>query len=139
MRRLLVAVTLVTAFALPSSAAAAPQPFGHECRPENGVRFCPAEMLADRVPSFDGAPLDVDVTLPRAGNGPFPTVVMMHGYGGNKADFEESSPEGDSPDNDTTYHWNNNFFAKQGYAVLNYSARGFGRSCGERGNPDSRP
>ena len=27
-------------------------------------------------------------------------------------------------------HYNNNYFAKQGYAVLNYSARGWGNSCG---------
>ncbi len=123
MRRLVVAVTLVAAFAVPSTAAAAPRPFGNECRPENGVRFCPTETLADREPSFDGAPLDVDVTLPKGGNGPFPTIVMMHGYGGDKDDFEQSRPEGDDPTNDTLYHWNNNFFAKQGYAVLNYSAR----------------
>ncbi|HEV2061770.1 MAG TPA: CocE/NonD family hydrolase, partial [Solirubrobacteraceae bacterium] len=139
MRRVVVAVTLIAAFAVPSSAAAAPRPFGHDCRPENGVRFCPTVGLDDRVRSFDGAPLDVDVTLPRTGNGPFPTVVMMHGYGGDKDDFEQSRPEGEDPSNETLYHWNNNFFAKQGYAVVNYSARGFGRSCGERGNPDSPP
>ena len=139
MRRLVVAVTLVAAFAVPSTAAAAPRPFGNECRPENGVRFCPAQSLDDRVPSFDGAPLDADVTLPRTGRGPFPTIVMMHGYGGSKEDFEATSPEGDDPDNDTTYHWNNNFFARQGYAVINYSARGFGGSCGEAGSPNSPP
>ena len=139
MHRLAVAVTLVAAFAVPSAAAAAPRPFGNECRPENGVRFCPTETLADREPSFDGAPLDVDVTLPRSGDGPFPTIVMMHGFGGSKEDFEESKPEGDSAENETTYHWNNNFFAKQGYAVVNYSARGFGRSCGKAGNPGSPP
>ena len=139
MRRLAVAVTLVAAFAVPSTAVAAPKPLGNDCRVENGVRFCPTETLADREPSFDGAPLDVDVTLPRTGNGPFPTIVMMHGYGGSKTDFEESTPAGDSADNDTTYHWNNNFFAKQGYAVVNYSARGFGRSCGKAGSPETPP
>jgi pimeloyl-ACP methyl ester carboxylesterase len=139
MRRLIVAIALIAGFAVPSSAAAAPRPLGHECRAENGVRFCPTETLAERVPSFDGAPLDVDVTLPPRGDGPFPTIVMLHGYGGSKTDYEETSPEGDSDDNDTTYHWNNNFFAKQGYAVVNYSARGFGRSCGKAGNPSSPP
>jgi predicted esterase len=43
-----------------------------------------------------------------------PTIVMLHGYGGDKSDFEETRPEGDDPGSDTTYHWNNNFFARQG-------------------------
>ena len=47
--------------------------------------FCPTAIDAQRVPSFDGVPLDVDVTLPPSGDGPFPTIVMMHGWGGNKA------------------------------------------------------
>lgn len=111
--------------------AAPPAPFGHECARENGVRFCPTASDAERVPSFDGIPLDVDVTLPRRGRGPFPTIVMLHGLGGSKTDFETDNPEGDAPDEDTLFHYNNNFFAKQGYAVVNYSARGFGRSCGQ--------
>jgi hypothetical protein len=123
----------------PALAAAAPAPFGHPCQAENGVRFCPTASLADRVPSFDGAPLDVDVTLPPTGNGPFPTIVMMHGWGGSKADFESDSPDGGDPASDTLYHWNNNFFARQGYAVVNYTARGFGRSCGKSGDPSSPP
>lgn len=64
---------------------------------------------------------------------------MLHGYGGSKTDFEETRPEGDDPTGDTTFRWNNNFFAKQGYAVVNYTARGFGNSCGQndptRGSP----
>ncbi len=52
---------------------------------------------------------------------------MLHGYGGEKADFEAADPEGDGS---TTFHYNNDYFARQGYAVLNYTARGFGHSCG---------
>jgi fermentation-respiration switch protein FrsA (DUF1100 family) len=83
----------------------------------------------DGVPSFDGVPLDVDVTLPPAGdgNGPFPTIVMLHGWGGSKTDFESTGPGGDGS---VTYHYNNDYFAQQGYAVVNYTARGFGHSCG---------
>jgi predicted acyl esterase len=110
-------------------AFAEPTPLGRACTPQNGVRFCPGST-ANRVPSFDGIPLDVDVTLPLSGDGPFPTIVMMHGYGGNKTNFEQTSPEGDSAANDTLYHWNNTYFAQRGYAVLTYSARGFGNSCG---------
>src|ERR1700735_598389 len=46
--------------------------FGHACKFPDWVRFCPTEGLSQRVPSFDGVPLDVDVTLPATGNGPFP-------------------------------------------------------------------
>ncbi len=108
------------ALAAPVSAAP-PKPFGHPCTAQNGVRFCPTVDSAHRVPSFDGVPLDADVTLPSTGSGPFPTIVMLHGWGGSKTDFESSSPAG---------HYNNNYYARQGYAVLNYTARGFGNSCG---------
>lgn len=132
---------LALAAAASPAAAAPPKPFGHDCSPANGVLFCPTVDLTDRVPSFDGAPLDADVTLPagtQAGE-ELPTVVMMHGFGGDKTDFEADTPDGGSPDNDTTYHWNSNFFAKQGYAVLNYTARGFGRSCGREQNSNATP
>ena len=72
-------------------------------------------------------PLDADVTLPPTGEGPFPTIVMMHGWGGSKADFESSSPNGNGND---TFDYNNVYYAQHGFAVLNYSARGWGNSCG---------
>jgi pimeloyl-ACP methyl ester carboxylesterase len=85
------------------------------------------------VRSFDGLPLDVDVTLPTHGLGhPLPTIIMLHGFPGTKESFESTTPD---PGDPVAYHYNNNFYAKQGYAVVNYSARGFGRSCGV---PDSR-
>jgi predicted acyl esterase len=127
MRTLLLLLGLFALF--PATAAAAPPaPFGHPCSTQNGVRFCPTAQLTDRVASFDGVPLDVDVTLPPSGDGPFPTIVMLHGYGGDKTDYEATRPEGKSS---TTYHWNSNFFARRGYAVVNSTARGFGRSCGQ--------
>lgn len=98
------------------------------------MRFCPTADLASRVPSWDGVPLDVDVTLPQKGNGPFPTIVMLHGFGGSKTDFETSSAAGPAPDaagnGSTIYRYNNVFYARRGYAVVNYTARGFGNSCG---------
>jgi fermentation-respiration switch protein FrsA (DUF1100 family) len=127
---------LLVAGAIPATAQAAPPaPFGHACttRPD-GTRFCPttdagAGRTVDGVPSFDGVPLDVDVTLPPAsdGNGPFPTIVMLHGWGSDKTDFESTTPGGDGS---ITYHYNNDYYAQQGYAVVNYTARGFGHSCG---------
>jgi pimeloyl-ACP methyl ester carboxylesterase len=131
-RAVIAAVAFVIAAMLaPAGAAAAPPaPFGHACQPRpSGVLFCPTRALADRVPSFDGTPIDVDVTLPgdaQAGE-PLPTIVMLHGYGGNKGAFESEAPEGSGS---TTYHYNNTWFAQRGYAVVNPTARGFGRSCG---------
>jgi hypothetical protein len=121
-------VALVVALLLPAAASAAdPAPLGLTCAPQAGVRFCQGNGSTQRVPSFDGVPLDADVTLPASGSGPFPTVVMLHGYGGDKTDFESTDPNGDGTQ---TYHYNNTWFAQQGYAVLNYTARGFGNSCG---------
>ncbi|MFL5894939.1 MAG: CocE/NonD family hydrolase [Thermoleophilaceae bacterium] len=127
--RLLAASILVLSVAVPSATAADPAPFGHACTAENGVRFCPTPDSAGRVPSWDGVPLDADVTLPPDGSGPWPTIVMIHGWGGDKTDFESKTPDGDGS---STYHYTNNWFAKQGYAVLNYTARGFGASCGKQ-------
>jgi predicted acyl esterase len=118
----------------PSSAAGKLAPFGHPCQLENGVFFCPTSNDSQRVRTFDGVPLDVDVTVPTKGLGhPFPTIVMLHGFPGTKESFESTTP--DAGGNPVGFHYNNNFFAKQGYLVVNYSARGFGRSCGDK---DSR-
>jgi fermentation-respiration switch protein FrsA (DUF1100 family) len=117
-----------------SAAAAAPTPFGHACTTRSdGTRFCPTTdagpgQTVDGVPSFDGVPLDVDVTLPPSGvHAPYPTIVMLHGYGGSKTDFESTDPAGSSSN---TYRYNNDYFARRGFAVVNYTARGFGNSCG---------
>jgi predicted acyl esterase len=124
---MLVVVAVTLAAPSLASAEGEPAPFGHACKAQNGVRFCPTEGLAQRVASFDGVPLDVDVTLPASGTGPFPTIVMLHGWGGSKTAFESSSPAGDG---NVTYDYNNLYYAQHGYAVVNYSARGWGNSCG---------
>jgi hypothetical protein len=127
-RRILVGLAAAAAVALaaPAAEAAPPLPFGHACVPQDGVLFCPTASDANRVPSWDGVPLDVDVTLPPTGDGPFPTIVMMHGWGGSKTAFETHSPDGS---------YNNVYYASRGYAVVTYTARGWGRSCG---SSDSR-
>jgi predicted acyl esterase len=122
--------------ASPSLAAAEPKPFGHACKVEHGVRFCPTVSLSERVPSFDGVPLDADVTLPETGEGPFPAIVMIHGWGGSKSDFESTTPEGNGND---TFDYNNIYYAQHGYAVLNYTARGWGRSCGSSESRENTP
>jgi pimeloyl-ACP methyl ester carboxylesterase len=126
----LAAFVIVGALSLGSAApavAAPPAPWGHPCIPQNRVLFCPTTTLAQRVPSFDGVPLDVDVALPATGNGPFPTIVMLHGWGNDKTSFESTTPAGDGNE---TYHYNNVYYAQHGYAVVNYSSRGWGNSCG---------
>src|SRR5918999_6231625 len=118
MKKLLVSAAAL--LAVPGAAQAAPpNPFGHACVPQNGVLFCPTVSDAQRVPSFDGVPLDVDVTLPPSGDGPFPAIVMMHGYGGNKGAFQTSSPEGNGG---SSYRYNNVWYASRGYAVITPSA-----------------
>jgi dienelactone hydrolase len=82
-------------------------------RPEQGnVRQC-----SGIVHSFDGAPIDVNVTLPaEPASGPdggYPLLGMFHGWGGSKLDLG------------STARW-----AKRGYAVFTMSDRGWGDSCG---------
>lgn len=126
------AVVLATA----SSAAAAtdgPQPFGHSCTPEAGaVRFCPTPAptsSSDKRPrSWDGAPLQVDVTLPPTGDGPWPTIVMLPGYGGSDGvSWETPSSAYGSHGGD---FFNAVGLAGQGYAVVTMNFRGVGYSCG---------
>ena len=124
LRRAALLLSGLVALALPSPAAAQIAPFGHACAPQAGVRFCPTESDGQRVASWDGVPLDVDVTLPPGGEGPFPTIVMLHGFPGTKANFEGPS---NAP---RLFRRDNLSYAQRGYAVVTYSSRGFGRSCG---------
>ena len=131
--RWLIALLTLTAALVPALSRAAPAsaaaltPLGHACTIQTGVRFCPTTTLASRPHSFDGTPIDVDVTLPATGKGPFPTILLLHGLGGTKASFELS---GQALSNIDGAHYNNVFFAQHGYAVVTPTARGFGNSCG---------
>jgi len=126
--RRLLPLVLLALTAVPQAAQADPAPFGHPCTVQNDVRFCPTTDLASRPLSFDGTPIDVDVTLPATGDGPFPTILLLHGLGGTKLGFE-----GTGPGDDAAYtNW---FFAQHGYAVVTPTARGFGDSCGKTEAP----
>ncbi|MEA2423994.1 MAG: type transport system ATP-binding protein, partial [Thermoleophilaceae bacterium] len=139
MRKLAVVAGACAALLAPAAAhAAAPAPFGHACSDQYGVQFCPTTGLDDRVPTWDGVPIDVDVTLPPQGDGPFPTIVMVHGLGQSKTVFETVDATGTGVDgvaSSDRFHYNNVFYAQRGYAVVNLSERGYGNSCGK---PDSR-
>ena len=74
------------------------------------------------MPTWDGVPIDADVTLPETGDGPWPTIAMLHGWGTKKTEFEDN-----------------------GFALLRparlcgltYSDRGWGRSCGSEESRDT--
>ena len=127
---LLTAGLLIGPLVVPAVAAGAarkglPKPFGRLlCAPSDGVRLCRGGFVGTedlRVPSFDGVPLDTDLTLPAGGKAPYPLIVLLQGIGGNKFDYESTSDDG-MVDNVT--------LASRGWAVLTYTARGFGNSCG---------
>jgi pimeloyl-ACP methyl ester carboxylesterase len=126
-RGLKVLLLVVAVLTLPTASALAaklPAEFTRSCPTESpeggsygGVRIC-----SGSVPSFDGAKMDVDLTQPAAGGGRRPLIIMLHGFGGDKHDWESTNDEGDGADR---YHWNNHWFATHGYYVLSYTARGF--------------
>jgi predicted acyl esterase len=89
----------------------------------------PSTVCSGYVTSFDGTPLSTDVTIPDGTRGALPLVVMLHGWGDNKSNFEAGNVDGNQYVG--TYHWNNIWFASQGFAVLTYTARGFWHSCGK--------
>src|SRR5207248_8259630 len=118
----LVAVALAATFATAPVAHADASPFGTlSCVPRDDVRFCEGST-ATRVKTWDGVPLDVNVTLPASGDSDLPLVVLLHGWGGHKAGFSDSKP-----------------WAERGYAVLAYTARGFGESCGSASSRAADP
>lgn len=79
------------------------------------------------VRTFDDVPLDCDLTVPQGPIVPRPLVVMLHGWGGSKTDWESDTIASANADAD---HYNNVALVARGYAVLNYTARGFHGSCG---------
>jgi len=92
-------------------------------------------MYRGTTPSFDGMPMSVDVTVPCDATGPIPLVTMAHGWTDDKTIWEETG-RSDTVSSEfrraSNHHWNNIWFASRGYAVLNYTARGWHDSCGPR-------
>jgi hypothetical protein len=90
-----------------------------QAAPNAGVRFCTNQAGEDRstIPTFDGVPIDVNVAFPPAPesgpDGPYPTVMMFHGYGGSKLGIGSMK------------RW-----LDQGYATFSMTTRGFNQSCG---------
>ncbi|WP_405919503.1 CocE/NonD family hydrolase [Streptomyces longwoodensis] len=79
----------------------------------------PPVHRADRVLPVDGVRLDTSY-FTAGGPGRRPAVLLGHGFGGSKDDVRAQAEE----------------LARDGYAVLTWSARGFGRSTGKIGLND---
>ena len=106
----------------PAASAAAPLGLS-DCRPAEGVYQC-----SGLVKTWDGVPLDTTVTLPSANpGGRLPLIVDIHGFGNSKYEYLDPASE--------AYTGNAYGWAKRGYAVLTYTARGLWGSCG---TPESR-
>src|SRR3954452_18519835 len=118
--RALVALCAGVGLALgaPAAASAAAPILQGACPVKGGVEVC-----SGQVPSFDGTSLDVDLSKPtQGGGGRRPLIVMLHGYGNNKHEWESRTDEGDGADK---YHWNSHWFAAHRFSVLTYTARRF--------------
>ena len=114
---------MCAALAAPA-AASAPHPLALTgCGAIEGVYQC-----TGLVTTWDGVPLDTTVTLPSATpSGPLPFIADIHGFGNSR--FEYLDPASTAY-TDNAYGW-----AKAGYAVLTYTARGLWGSCG---TPEAR-
>lgn len=118
----------LAAIAVPAEAAPA-APFGlagREITSPDGVSYT---FYSGKVPSFDGLPLAVDVTVPKGVKQPMPLVVMFHGWTQNRRQWQSERITSDDPN---VSHWNNVAFAARGYAVINYDIRGWHESCGPK-------
>jgi predicted acyl esterase len=90
----------------------------------SGVRLCdqtiagnPGGTARSTVKTFDNVPIDVRVAFPPAPpsgpDGPYPLVMMFHGYAGSKLSLSTMQP-----------------LLDHGYATFSMTTRGFGESCG---------
>ncbi|MEV7323675.1 CocE/NonD family hydrolase [Streptomyces sp. NPDC093970] len=81
----------------------------------------PPVHRSDQVMAVDGVRLDTSY-FTTSGTARRPAVLLAHGFGGSKADMRQEAED----------------LARQGYAVLTWSARGFGRSTGRIGLNDPK-
>lgn len=129
----LLAAGLVATGAQGASTSSGPKPFGLACHSTEGVRFCPGDVN-HRVASFDGVPLDVNVVLPAtppSSGDTYPLVVELHGWAGAKLGLDDDAG-GFNQQKGGQYAFlpTPRALAQTGLAVLTYSSRGFGDSCG---------
>jgi ABC-2 type transport system ATP-binding protein len=82
---------------------------GLKCEKAPGLRVCDGYLQS----GVDGTLLDARLEIPD-GSGPHPLVVLLHGWAGSKTGSGDIAGD----------------LIAEGYAVLRYSARGFGNSWG---------
>jgi dienelactone hydrolase len=115
-----IAIGASTCIAAPAEARG---PLGlTDCGQAQGVYQC-----SGLAQTWDGVPLDTTVTLPSRGAKHLPLVAEIHGFGNSKYEYLDPASTAYT---DNAFDW-----AKHGYAVLTYTARGFWGSCG---TPESR-
>ena len=130
MRKLAVAIVAIAFFASASSASAdITSVFKGDvtCAAQgDGVRFCGSSSPRSTTKTFDGMPIDVNAAFPPAPasgpDGPYPMIVIGHGYGGSKFGLSDMQP-----------------FLDRGYATFSMTDRGFGESCGSAGSRAADP
>lgn len=109
----------------------------------DGIRFC-GSLIVDQLPtpvrtlatSWDGTAIDVNFALPKASaehHGPYPLVMLFHGYGGSKLGLGNGGGGIGSAVSSMT-PW-----LQAGYATFSMSDRGFGESCGTAASRASVP
>lgn len=109
----------------------------------SGIRFC-GSLIVNGQPqpvrtlarSWDGTAIDVNFALPKASpnhHGPYPLVMLFHGYGGSKFGLGTGGGGIGSAMTSMT-PW-----LKAGYATFSMSDRGFGESCGTAASRASVP
>jgi predicted acyl esterase len=82
----------------------------------------PQPTRGEYVPSFDGTPIWVEVTLPD-GEGPWPTIIASSPYNGQYDRLVQGGPPA------MWGYWTHDW-VKRGYAAVNADVRGFGLSGG---------
>lgn len=108
------------------TASAAPVALGINCTLAGDNSYqCGSTSPRSTAETWDGTPIDVNVALPDPGEfgaGPYPLVMMFHGYGQTKLPFSQLS-----------------HYTDKGYAVFTMSDRGMGESCGSTASVAADP
>jgi predicted acyl esterase len=129
MRKLvLVSVVFGSLLGATSAHAAITSALGVGCSVDgaDGVRECgtgtsAGDTVRSTSPSWDGTPIDVNIAFPAGpGDGPYPLIIIGHGYGGEKIPFGSPNTTGGM-----------RRFTSRGYAVFSMTDRGFHQSCGK--------
>jgi hypothetical protein len=123
---LLAAAVAVICLGGVGSAEAISPPLGIPCTQVADDSFeCGSTSPRSTAESWDGTPIDVSIARPDPatfGDGPYPLVMMFHGYGQSKLPFASMK-----------------HYTDQGYLVFTMTDRGMYESCGNAGSVAADP